>query len=474
MYQNLNSGPKPPKEIYVVIEIPQGSNVKYELDKENNVLFVDRFLYTSMFYPFNYGFVPQTLAEDGDPVDVLVLSENQVVPGSVIKAKPIGVLIMEDEAGQDEKIIAVPLQKIDPIKGIYEDIKDVPDSLKNKIKHFFEYYKTLEPGKWVKVKKWLGKKEAEKMAFKKIDIFKAINLIKKLTLENGGVLSHQGSVALPSPSAQSLLALFELNKIYPERNILTKEELEKRVEWLTNLKEWKDWEGHPFNCFAASTSLWALAVTFDSISEGLKRKVAQTIRELSLKIIDNFDEEERGWSWNKNVKPTFPFYTFFAIKSLKEAKKFLTQEILEKVKKIEVEAVEGSRDYLKTDGDYGNTAMSLWTIYEVLEEKIKNEKLLAKIYDGIEKMETIPLHTRPIEFHIQIMVPTVIIPMVKIAPESIYTIKAVKRFLKWMKETQEEGWRWVHAFKDTSWATAQVLLAYATIIRTPEVLQEIL
>lgn len=326
----------------------------------------------------------------------------------------------------------------------------------------------------VKPVKKLTKKEAEKMAFKKIDIFKAVNLIKKLTLEDGGVLSHQGSMALPSPSAQSLLALFELDRIYPERNILPRGELEKRVEWLANLKEWKDWEGHPFNCFAASTSLWALAATFNLLSEELKLKVTQTIRELSLKIIDNFDEEERGWSWNKNVKPTYPFYTFFAIKSLKEAKKFLPQEILEKVKKLEAKAAEGSRDYLKTDGDYGNTAMSLWTIYEVSGEKIKNEKLLAKICDGIEKMESIPLHTRPIEFHIQIMVPTVIIPMVEIAPESIYTIKAVKRFLKWMKETQEEGWRWVHASKDSSWATAQVLLAYATIMRTPEVLQEIL
>lgn len=171
---NLNPGPKPPKEIYVFIEIPQGSNIKYELDKETGVLFVDRFLHTSMVYPFNYGFIPQTLAEDGDPVDVLVLceSQNPVAPGAVIKAKPIGVLIMEDEAGQDEKIIAVPVEKIDPVEGVYKDVKELPQALKNKIRHFFEYYKTLEPGKWVKVKNWLGHKEAERMIKKAIDNYK--------------------------------------------------------------------------------------------------------------------------------------------------------------------------------------------------------------------------------------------------------------------------------------------------------------
>lgn len=171
MFSKLKAGPKPPKEIYVVVEIPQGSNVKYELDKENNLLFVDRFLHTSMVYPFNYGFIPQTLAEDGDPLDVLVLCENQVFPGSVIVAKPIGVLIMEDENGKDEKIIAVPLPKVDPVEGIYDNVDDIPDGLKNKIKHFFEYYKTLEPGKWVKVKRWLGKKKAEEIIIKGVKRF---------------------------------------------------------------------------------------------------------------------------------------------------------------------------------------------------------------------------------------------------------------------------------------------------------------
>mgnify|MGYP001773606910 CR=1 FL=1 len=171
---NLNSGPNPPKEIYVLVEIPRGSNVKYELDKDHNILFVDRFLYTSMVYPFNYGFIPKTLADDGDPVDVLVICEYPIIPGAVIKAKPIGVLLMEDESGQDEKIIAVPLEKIDPIEGKYNDIKDIPEMLKNKIKHFSEYYKTLEPGKWVKVKKWKGRKEAEKLIEKAIKNYKKV------------------------------------------------------------------------------------------------------------------------------------------------------------------------------------------------------------------------------------------------------------------------------------------------------------
>jgi hypothetical protein len=324
----------------------------------------------------------------------------------------------------------------------------------------------------------LTKKEAEEIAFKRIDIFAAINFIKKLTLEDGGVLSQERTMPLPSPSAQSLLALYELEAIYPERNILPKDELQKRVRWLVNLKEWKDWHNHTFNCFAASTSLWALSITFDSVSGQLRTKVARKIQELASRIINTYDEEEKGWSWNKGIKPTYPFYTFFALKSLKEARRFLIQaharELLEKIENLEAQAVGKLRDYLKTEGDFGNTAMSLWAIYETRGEQTEDKQLLAKIYEGIEKLESVPLHTTPTEFHIQIMVPTVIISMVKFAPKSAYTIKAVRRFFRWMRETQKEGWRWVHAARDSSWATAQTLLAYATIVKTPEVFQEIL
>ncbi len=159
-FNEINSNLKKYDEFYVIIEIPKDTNVKYEIDKELGLIKVDRFLHTAMVYPFNYGFVPHTLANDGDPVDVLVICDLPVYPGSLIKVKPIGVLIMEDEEGTDEKIIAVPVSKIDPIDGVYEDIKDVPEAIKNKIKHFFENYKTLEPGKWVKVKDWQSKDKA--------------------------------------------------------------------------------------------------------------------------------------------------------------------------------------------------------------------------------------------------------------------------------------------------------------------------
>lgn len=147
-------------EINVVIEIPKDSNIKYELDKDSGAIFIDRFLYTAMQYPFNYGFVPNTLSGDGDPVDVLVLSEHAVATGTVIASVVIGVLEMEDEAGIDAKVLAVPTKKIDPFFGSFHDISDVPDAIKNKIKHFFENYKTLEPEKWVKVKEWHGKDKA--------------------------------------------------------------------------------------------------------------------------------------------------------------------------------------------------------------------------------------------------------------------------------------------------------------------------
>lgn len=168
----LTAGDKAPEQVNVFIEIPQGSSVKYELDKESGVVFVDRFLHTAMNFPFNYGFVPGTLSEDGDPVDVLVISDQTVSPGVVIPSKPIGMLEMEDESGLDAKIIAVPTNKVDPLYGVFEDINDVPEALKNKIKHFFENYKTLESGKWVKIKEWRDKNIAVEVIKKGIANYK--------------------------------------------------------------------------------------------------------------------------------------------------------------------------------------------------------------------------------------------------------------------------------------------------------------
>ncbi|MCS7107068.1 MAG: inorganic diphosphatase [Acidilobaceae archaeon] len=160
--EKLGPGKGAPQLINVVVEIPMGSSVKYELDKESCLPKVDRFLYTSMVYPFNYGFVPGTLEEDGDPVDVLVISREAVLPGSIIEAVPIGLLEMEDEEGVDSKVIAVPKPKLDPFYATWKDVVDMPEILKEKIKHFFEHYKELEPGKWVKVTGWKGVEEARK------------------------------------------------------------------------------------------------------------------------------------------------------------------------------------------------------------------------------------------------------------------------------------------------------------------------
>lgn len=158
--KKLTIGKNAPEEVNVYVEIPQGVSVKYELDEESGLIFVDRFLYTAMQYPFNYGFVPGTLAQDGDPIDVLVLSSKPVAPGVVIPSRPIGMLEMEDEAGIDNKVIAVPLLKVDPKFKDYNDVTDIPDKTKEEIKYFFENYKKSEPGKWVKIKEWKGQKEA--------------------------------------------------------------------------------------------------------------------------------------------------------------------------------------------------------------------------------------------------------------------------------------------------------------------------
>jgi len=170
--EKLPPGKNPPDEIYVVVEIPMNSYVKYEVDKETGAVFVDRILYTAMIYPFNYGFIPSTLEEDGDPVDVLVLSHEPVFPGTVIPARPIGLLEMEDEEGPDSKVIAVPTVKIDPRWANINSINNLPKAYLDKIKHFFEHYKELEPGKWVKVREWKGPEEAKKRILAAIERFK--------------------------------------------------------------------------------------------------------------------------------------------------------------------------------------------------------------------------------------------------------------------------------------------------------------
>lgn len=161
-----------PNKVHALIEIPYGSNVKYEVDKDSGAIFVDRVLYSAMFYPANYGFVPNTLAKDGDPVDILVLNEYPLQPGSVIKCRLIGVLIMEDEKGMDEKLLAVPVSKVDPRYDNIQSIDDLPKATLDKIKNFFETYKMLEPNKWVKVKDYKSKNEAEKLLQEAIENYK--------------------------------------------------------------------------------------------------------------------------------------------------------------------------------------------------------------------------------------------------------------------------------------------------------------
>jgi inorganic pyrophosphatase len=146
-----STGKAPPEDINVIIEIPEGSNVKYEVDKETGRLVVDRFLYTPMAYPAAYGFIPGTLADDGDPADALILVPAAIVPGAVIRARPIGVLHMTDESGKDEKIICVPHNKVHPLYTDVRTTADLPEIVRQSISHFFSTYKDLEPGKWVKV-----------------------------------------------------------------------------------------------------------------------------------------------------------------------------------------------------------------------------------------------------------------------------------------------------------------------------------
>jgi len=151
----IEIGHNPPEDVNVIIEVPVGGQpIKYEMDKNAGTLVVDRFLYTPMAYPGNYGFVPHTLSEDGDPIDVLVCNTRALVPGCLINVRPIGVLIMEDNAGQDEKVLAVPAHHLTQRYDHVANYSDLPDITLHQIEHFFEHYKDLEPGKWVKIGDW--------------------------------------------------------------------------------------------------------------------------------------------------------------------------------------------------------------------------------------------------------------------------------------------------------------------------------
>jgi len=164
----IPTGRDPPHDINVVIEIPQGSAVKYEVDKASGAVFVDRFLFTPTAYPAAYGFIPGTMAEDGDPADALVLVPAAVVPGAVVRARPIGMLQMEDEKGNDEKIVCVPHDRIHPQYSHIETIDDLPPITRKAIEYFFSRYKDLEEDKWVKVSGWASRDDAEEVIRKAI------------------------------------------------------------------------------------------------------------------------------------------------------------------------------------------------------------------------------------------------------------------------------------------------------------------
>ena len=166
-FNSISAGRALPDDINAVIEIPANSNpVKYEIDKDTDALCVDRFMATPMFYPANYGYIPQTLADDGDPIDVLVVTPYPVVSGAVIRCRPVGVLNMTDESGEDVKLLAVPHNKLSTLYSDVNEYSDLPELLLNQIQHFFEHYKELESGKWVKVESWSDADTARQMIIK--------------------------------------------------------------------------------------------------------------------------------------------------------------------------------------------------------------------------------------------------------------------------------------------------------------------
>ena len=172
-FDKVSPGKKVPDEFNVVIEIPMNADpIKYEVDKESGAIFVDRFLHTAMFYPGNYGFIPHTLADDGDPMDVLVVGPTPVVPGAVIRCRPVGALMMRDEAGGDEKVLAVPVDKLHPFYNGVDSWRALPSILTEQIAHFFQHYKDLEKGKSVDIIGWADPAEAADLIRSSIERYK--------------------------------------------------------------------------------------------------------------------------------------------------------------------------------------------------------------------------------------------------------------------------------------------------------------
>ena len=175
---DVNSGRDVPNDFNVIIEIPMNADpIKYEVDKESGAIFVDRFMGTAMHYPCNYGYVPKTISDDGDPVDVLVITPFALIPGVVVRCRPLGMLKMSDEAGGDAKVLAVPVDKVLSIYSHWQKPEDLNELRLQQIQHFFEHYKDLEKGKWVKIEGWVGPEEA------KLEILNGIAAYKKLEAE---------------------------------------------------------------------------------------------------------------------------------------------------------------------------------------------------------------------------------------------------------------------------------------------------
>ena len=167
--ENISAGKQPPKKMNAIIEVPENGHVKYEIDKTTGLLKVDRILHTPLAYPANYGYFPGTLGDDGDPLDCVVVCNAPLRPGVLIEVRPIGVLLMEDQAGGDEKVICVPTDKVDPFHAKTSFMEDLPSSLLAKIEYFFQHYKDLEPNSWSKIQGWADREKADKTIVESID-----------------------------------------------------------------------------------------------------------------------------------------------------------------------------------------------------------------------------------------------------------------------------------------------------------------
>lgn len=371
--------------------------------------------------------------------------------------------------GNVYRVILKGEEKVIQVKEVLTDfpgalvIREVPYGTEDRIIRMNDLARTITK---------INKNEIKMLEIKTPDIIKAVSFIKSLTDNKGAVKSEMISPPLAGPSAQCLIALHRVKEQWGS-NILPQDEFNKRVKWIVDLREWRDFHGNRSNCFVVSHCLQAVCEVFDKIKDvDLKKDALHAIEIEAEEILKHQNADEGGWSWSKEAVPPYPYYTFFALKALNDAQKILVhnKSLNKKIAEKKQIGIEYLNNYLNKMQEFLESKyviqqiMAIWGKYEIKGDIIKDERYFENMYQIIDRMESLPMPTKP-DFWINFFTPKAIIPMIKIAPDSTYTFNAIGKVIEWIKQNQNEGWGWYGFEGDTTWATAKVLMILIELVR---------